>query len=300
MCLLSNKVFNSVFGRNPIDRNKPITKQGEYIMGPNFGPFKDCSTKSTEQLLKIPYETLCITSFDNLKLLGYFFTNDKKTNKTVLCLHGYNSTGFLDFSTIALEYLKRDYNVLLVTNRACGESEGKYTTFGILESIDNMKWIDVIKNKYPDGSIIIHGISLGAASACMMADKDLPSNVKLIDSDCAFTSIKNQFKYMINHMMHLPAFPIENILEHKFKKRIGYNFKTASPINSVAKAKVPCLFIHSEEDRYIPYTEAKKLYDACTNTKEILYFPKGGHALSHFNGKDDYYNAVINFAERKA
>ena len=212
MCLISYLTFNFGFGRHPVGEGQPINNFTEKLMGPGFSDLNDLTNKSRKILLPMAREELEIVSDDGLKLKGYLFLNDKPTDETAICVHGYNSNGFVDFATVGLEYLKRGYNLLLVTNRACGKSEGKWTGFGILESADTAKWVDVIAGRFPGGNIVLHGCSLGGATVCMMADMVM-KNVGCIVSDCAFEDLKGQLKHMAKFMAHIPSFPLLNLTE---------------------------------------------------------------------------------------
>ena len=66
--------------------------------------------------------------------------------------------------------VKRGRSALLVDQRSCGRSEGSVITFGINESRDLERWIDlVIKEIDPNAKIIITGVSMGAATVMMAA-----------------------------------------------------------------------------------------------------------------------------------
>ena len=60
--------------------------------------------------------------------------------------------------------------LLLVDQRACGKSEGKYITFGAKEKYDILLWIKFINERYyGKKTIYIHGTSMGAATTLMVS-----------------------------------------------------------------------------------------------------------------------------------
>lgn len=296
MCLISYAVFWGAFGRHPVGEGQKITKMTEKLMGPGFADLNDNTNASKLIMAKLPREELELTSDDGINLKGYLFKNAKATDKTAICVHGYNSTGFLDFATVGLEYLNRGYNLLLVTNRACGSSGGKWTGFGILERKDTAKWTERIAEIYPEGDIILHGCSLGGATVCMMSDMTLPKNVKALVSDCAFGDLKDELTHMFKYMAHLPAFPLLNLVEKWCKAKAGYGFSDNSPFAAVAKAEYPMLFAHGIADRYIPYQTAEKLYALCPTEKELLLIEGAGHAAAQLRGgKEKYFDPLFAF-----
>ena len=83
-----------------------------------------------------------------------------------------------------------NYNILMPNNRGHGKSEGNYIGFGWHDRLDYIEWIDYIINRSgKDSKILLHGISMGAATVLMTSGEDLPENVKAIVSDCAYTSV---------------------------------------------------------------------------------------------------------------
>ena len=76
-------------------------------------------------------EKVSIQSFDGLILRGEFFEGEGEPDSTVLLVHGYRCNRRREYAAIARFYLEAGYNVLLVDNRAHGESDGRYIGFGI-------------------------------------------------------------------------------------------------------------------------------------------------------------------------
>ena len=292
MCL-GHIMFNFTFKRNPVefDPNGGMTKK---LMGEKFPMLVERTNRYKELTLALDKEELEITTADGLKLKGWFF--DAGSKNTVVLVHGYNSYGFKDNAAHAYVFFKRGYNVLVSDNRGCGESEGKYQTFGIRESEDVALWVKYIAERIPDGSIVLHGTSLGGATVCFMASMDLPS-VKCIVEDCGFKSIQWEFECMCKLFAgFVPRLTIRS-MERVTKRKLGFDFSTLSPLKSVENAKYPMMFVHGKDDTFIPCTAAQEMYDVCPTDKELLLVDGFGHAGSQL-AEDAYYEPIFAFIEK--
>ncbi|MDR2090988.1 MAG: lysophospholipase [Clostridiales bacterium] len=267
---------------------------GDYVV--EFGKYID---EESEKLLAIPHGEVTVTTKDGLKLIGRFFENPIKTDKTVLCMHGYTSEGRRDFAGLAQFYLNEGYNVLLPDHRAHGRSEGKYIGFAALDRFDGLLWLDVLTKKYPNGSIVMTGISMGGATVLQMADLDLPKNVKAIVSDCPFTSVKDELSFQIKRIFHLPPFPFVNIVSAICKKRAGYAFDEADSSEAVKNSKVPILFIHGGADVFIPYQMSEKCFNNCVTEKKFVIVDGAAHGSSHYWNSELYETSVKEFLKGK-
>lgn len=219
-------------------------------------------------------------------------------HKWVILLHGY--TGWKEeLYPFACWYHQEGYHVLAPDLRCQGESEGDFIGMGWTDRLDGMLWIQYILSQDEDAEIILHGQSMGAAAALMMAgEESLPDNVKAVVSDCAYTDAYSMFSQKIGEWFHLPAFPLVDSACMVLKIRGGYNLKDASAIDAVAKSKVPILFIHGEDDAMIPVQMTKDLYEAAAGQKELLIVKGAGHAQSQDKEPDTYFSTIRVFLQK--
>ena len=132
----------------------------------------------------------------------------------------------------------------------------------------------------------------------MASGQDLPSNVKAIISDCAYTSAYDVFAYEFKTYLNTPSFPIVDFTSLVTTLRAGYSLKDASAINEVKKSKIPTLFIHGDSDKIVPYTMMNELYDAATCEKEKLLVENGEHGSSDLADYKTYWSTVHNFLNK--
>ncbi|MBQ8999429.1 MAG: alpha/beta hydrolase [Clostridium sp.] len=238
-----------------------------------------------------------ITSSDNLKLHSYQIKNETSSNKWVITVHGYTSEG-INMSSYAKKYYDNGYNVLIPDLRAHGLSEGDYIGMGWDDRLDIISWINYILNEDPNAEIILHGVSMGAATVLMTSGEEIPSNVKAIVADCGYTSVWDEFAYQLDDLFSLPEFPILNVSSIVAKIRAGYFLGEASSIDQVKKSKTPILYIHGDQDDFVPYYMMEELYNATSSEKEMLTIKGAEHAKASEVDPETYWTTVNNFINK--
>ncbi len=238
-----------------------------------------------------------ITSSDKLKLHSYKVTNQNNSNKWVIAVHGYTSEG-INMSTYAKHYYDNGYNVLIPDLRAHGLSEGNYIGMGWDDRLDIISWINYILNENPNAEIILHGVSMGAATVLMTSGEEIPSNVKAIVADCGYTSVWDEFAYQLDDLFSLPEFPILNVSSMVAKIRAGYFLREASSLEQVKNSKTPILYIHGDKDDFVPYYMMEELYNATSSEKEMLTIKGAEHAKASEVDPETYWNTVNNFINK--
>ena len=294
MCF-GRALFNFTFKKHPLNGKMKadgyVTKK---LMGDRFAELHDFTLENRAKLKEIPHEELNVETADGLKLVGWFF--DAGSKNTLIIVHGYNSQGWTDGVALACRAYEHGYNVLISDNRGCGVSEGEYVTFGVRESEDTARWAEFINERIPNGNIALQGTSLGGATVCMCSALDIP-NLKAIVSDCAYTSMRFEFEYMHKLFIHCVFKHTLNSAERIAKKELGFDFTNGSPIECVAKAKYPMMFVHGKADTFIPCSEAEKLYAVCPTEKQLLLVDDCGHGGSQL-ARDEYFKPIFAFLDK--
>lgn len=145
---------------------------------------------------------------------------------------------------------------------------------------------------------MLHGLSMGAGTVLMVSGEELPAQVKAIVEDCGYTSVWEQLSYQLHRMFRLPAFPLMHATSLVTKLKAGYTFTEASALEQVKKSKVPILFIHGSEDRFVPMEMVWELYQACPGEKEIYIVEGAGHGTAYEVGGPVYEQKVAGFIGR--
>ena len=244
-----------------------------------YAEYNDKNLNDAQKWLeeKSNYSDKYIESYDKLQLHSYVVTQN--SNKWAIVVHGYGGSGKL-MSDKSKYFYDMGYNVLIPDLRGHGKSEGDYIGMGWKDRLDIISWINFIIKENPNAEIVLHGTSMGAATVLMTSGENLPSNVKAIVADCAYTSAWDEFSYQLETYLKVPSYYILNVTNMVTKLKAGYSLKEASALESVKKATVPILFIHSDKDKFVPYSMMDKLYDATSSPKEKLTIDGGEHANS--------------------
>ena len=162
---------------------------------------------------------------------------------------------------------------------------------------DLLGWIDDIVARDPEARIMLFGVSMGGAEVMMASGLDgLSDNVTLIVEDCGYTSVWDEFVLQLDNVFGLPSFPILNVADAACLLRAGYTFEAASAVESLRSASVPMLFIHGDEDAFVPFSMLDECYDACASeVKEKLVVSGAGHGLAASTDPDLYWGTVDDF-----
>jgi fermentation-respiration switch protein FrsA (DUF1100 family) len=188
------------------------------------------------------------------------------------------------------------FSVLAVDLRGHGESEGTYRGMGWHDSYDVWDWSCLLEKRYKARDIILFGISMGGATVMMAAGHALPESVKGVIEDCGYSSVKAELKYSMKKRYHLPSFPLLNMASFVTKRRAGYSLLTDGDAAAQLRlTKLPVLFIHGEDDTFVPFAMMSKVYKAAAGPKMKFTVPGAGHGKSYSADPDGYRDAVYSF-----
>ena len=240
-------------------------------------------------------ESWGVSAEDGVPLLGRAFV--QPGHRWVILVHGYMCTGrdMMDYSGM---YLKESFSLLVPDQRAHGKSGGKYTGMGWLERRDMVCWIGEILRRDPLAEIVLHGVSMGAATVMMTAGEALPENVKAVVEDCGYASVERIFRDELKTIFHLPAFPLLHQASVVAKLVAKYDFREASSLEQLKKTKLPVLFIHGSMDAFVkPYMQ-DLCYEAAAGEKEYLRVEDASHTQAYLRQPEEYREKVLGFVEK--
>lgn len=249
---------------------------------------------SLAQIQKLPHEVLEIVSHDQLRLKGMYYPCDQNSNVTVICIHGYTSHAEREWAFPGLFYLSLGYNVLIPYQRAHGLSDGKYISLGALERVDMLGWVDKINELKPDGSIIIHGLSMGGGIALDLCSKEM-KNVKAIISDAPSESVKGMFEGIASHVFKKGSEKIAACAIARFEKEFGVDIMDLERVEVVTNSKYPLLLSAGSDE----HCEELFALIKGRNPKptEIIILPDCNHGNGMYKQTELYQGVIRKFIQ---
>jgi len=202
-------------------------------------------------------------------------------HRIAVVVHGYkdNSSKFLYFARMYSKYFGCD--VLLPDLHGHGLSEGDDIQMGWKDRLDVLHWIRIAPDLFGVAAdsveMVVEGVSMGAATVMNVSGMpdSIPPYVKFFVEDCGYTSAWDEFAIQLKEQFNFTTFPLLNIASRLCQMRHGWNFGEASPLQSVARCRLPMLFIHGDKDLFVPTKMVYKLYEACPVENKKLVDRRG-------------------------
>lgn len=236
---------------------------------------------------------------NGVRLNGYYINAAQPTTKTALIIHGYTDNAIRMLMIGYLYNKDLGYNVILPDLQYHGLSEGSTIQMGWKDRLDAQEWRNLAINKYgPETQLVVHGISMGAATTMMLSGEEQPQQVKCYIEDCGYTSVWDEFSQELKVRFSLPAFPIMYTTSWLCDLIYGWNFKEASALEAVKRCNLPMFFIHGDEDTFVPTWMVYPLYEAKPQPKELWIVPGVEHAEAYLKEKEEYTKRVSDFLNK--
>ncbi len=240
-------------------------------------------------------ERVEIVAHDGIPLVGHWIA-PPEPKRVIIAMHGWRSSWAQDFGMIADFWYQSGCAVLYAEQRAQGGSGGEYMGFGVLERFDCRDWAAVIHERV-GGKLPLYlaGVSMGATTVMMAAALELPPSVRGILSDCGFTSPHAIWKHVAEENLHLPYGLYSAAANELYKRKVQFKADEITCPDALRSTRVPVLFVHGTDDKFVPVEMTYENYKACASDKRLLVVPGADHGLSYFVDRDGYEAAVREF-----
>ncbi|RKR12982.1 hypothetical protein CLV91_1694 [Maribacter vaceletii] len=201
-----------------------------------------------------PFQEFWLNAEDGGKINGIHIKNNS-TKGVVLYFHG-NSGNLSHLGHVANMISKKGYDIIMIDYRTFGKSSGTLTEEAIYSDSD-MVYTYALET-YSEDKIILYGRSFGTGVASALAAKNKPC--KLI--------LESPFYSAVSLGQHrFPFLPINWLSKFRF------------PSNEyIKKSSCPIYIFHGKDDRVIPFSSSKKLFDEIKgNNKKFYTIENAGH-----------------------
>ncbi|NLY20412.1 MAG: alpha/beta hydrolase [Tissierellia bacterium] len=275
---------------------KFTTSQFLYINEEN-----DTSTNSVKQLELWGYDLdeflstwsrsyIPVTNSDDEIIPMVQFSPEIESKGNAILVHGQGGD-HISMAPIAEMYLKNGYTVFAIDLRSAGMSALKEVTFGIKESEDLIYVVDFV-NELNSDPIIVHGQSMGAATAALYgAKKHSHNNIDYLILDSSYSSMADMIegvmldmgmeKIVVNYSMFY-----SNVYMRIFK---GFEFKDGDVFEAAKKIVTPTLVIQSAYDEIAPIEVGQAIYE---------YIPLSGYSKDYLLLSSKHVEGIIDFPEK--
>lgn len=241
-------------------------------------------------------ENFSVVSDSGYDIKGVILYPKEKTSNCIIFSHGVMMR-WESMIPYAKVFCEMGYNCIMYDHRRHGQTGGKNTTYGYYEKHDLKNVIKYAKNRFGNASILgIMGESMGASIMLQYAGMEYKSDpVDFYISDCPYASLELQLKQSFKYKYHVGVFPIFNITRWAIKIRAKFDIMDVSPLSTISKVEKPILFIHGDEDTFVPTYMTKMLHEKKEGYKEILIVKNDKHAQSFVGDTTSYINKVKQF-----
>ena len=239
------------------------------------------------------WEPVEIAASDGAALKGLWLPC-KNAAGSILLLHDYANAP-RDMAPVARWAEKRKLSILVVHERAHGESGGDYTSLGLLEADDAVLWSSKLEELSGGQPIILYGSGMGGAAVMQLANRSLPASVIAGVSEGGYPSVKEMIRHVMKFEFRMRVFPMLQFMG-LFGQLIWH--RTAGKLDakeSLKEAKLPLLFAHGQADRKIPPEMSKDAHDACASQKKLVTCETAGHGACALAQPELYFGELDAF-----
>ena len=244
----------------------------------------------------LPYENVSFTTSDGLTLRGWFIPAavDGSTSKkaTILVGHGYP----FDKANILRHgrFLHSRFHLLFFDFRYFGDSDGAYTTAGLLETRDVEAAVTYLKQREEVDPLRIGalGFSMSAAAFILARHPD----IRAIVADSSYASLADLVGRQFFFLPGPTKWPLVALTKLYARLLLGVDIGTASPAQVVRELAVPLLLIHGDRDSQIPAYHTREIAaNADPSLTEVWIVPGADHGIAHAQEGERYEARVRQF-----
>ena len=243
-----------------------------------------------DTILSWPMQEVRITSYDGLQLYGRYFHQSDSKRLLIMC-HGWKSKWYADFSTHVLWFYENQCDLLIIDERACGESEGRFVTFGIKERRDIAAWAEWASRnqKLP---VYLYGTSMGAASVLMSADlsSDFASGIV---ADSPFTQPYTELRDFAKRMLHIPEYPFLPSLNLLCRLILKEDLRHTDAEEILKKSRIPVIIFHGAKDWFCSVSMSERVRDMNLPNVDTYIYDDCGHCGSYTHHEEEYKHALM-------
>jgi len=226
-------------------------------------------------------EKVLLVSHDSKKIQHYLFKPDQPTKATIFVFQGSGSK-VINWFKVVKPLVDNGYQVFMMEYRGFGDSEGDaHHNVVANDASEALKYLEGradVKSK----PLLVLGQSYGGQLAIYVTHK----NQSLVDgliTEGTFTSFSEEAAYSSPWFVT----PLVKLI-------VSNDYESQKLIQDIRTNK---LFIHSKEDKVVPFNMAQTLFNKASGNKE-LWAIDGKHVAGLVNKPIEYVSKVNRFLHK--
>ena len=239
-------------------------------------------TREWDTIKGLNYEEMYF-DIESERLNGILLKPEVLANTTILFFHGAGGN-ISKYMFITKPLVDAGYQVFMLDPRGYGKSTGKPTHLNIASDVQ-IVFNSIIKHEaVKDTRIIVYGASMGTQIAVKIA-KDNKLIVKGLILDGTISSFTDMA------LINAPLEQIPMITQYLISP-----YSAKEDIKNLQN--MPKLFIHSKEDRSVPFSQAKTVYDNASEPKELWVY-SGKHLRAVIENQTSFLEKISTIINNK-
>lgn len=214
-----------------------------------------------------PFEEIFISAADGAVLNGIHFKREQPAG-VIVYFHG-NAGDLVRWGDIALFFVEKNYDVIIMDYRTYGKSTGKLSEEALYR--DGQLFYEYALEHYNESAITLYGRSLGTGIATKVASENKPLRLIL---ETPFYSLLDLGK------TRFPYLPVQWFLKYPLKT---YEY--------ISQVNCPIAFFHGTEDTVVPYDSGLSLFNSVSVKKNSFFTIKGGKH-NNLNKFREYHDGI--------
>lgn len=231
-------------------------------------------------------QRLVIASASGARLHGWFAPG-RPGGGAVLLLHG---IGADHRSMLPRARFLHDsgYAVLLVDFQGQGESPGRASTYGALESRDARAALDSLRARAPGERVGVIGFSMGGAAA-LLGRGPLTADAFVLEA--VYPTIQDAVRNRMRAWLGKVGPALAPLALWALPPVIGVGLDQLQPIERIGRLSAPLLLLAGTRDLYTPLAEARALFERADDAEEFWAVDGAAH--------EDFYTFAPREYERR-
>lgn len=200
---------------------------------------------------------------------------------------------------VAEPYLENGYDVLIIDQRASGDSQNQLVSFGYFESLDVKAAVDYARKELKAQKVVAHGQSMGGLTLIVYAaTAHANENLDAVILDSAINSMGYVLRGMWNDMEGTEGIPVDYAIacgDWYLKTFYHFGFEDLESKELLQENHIPTLMIYATQDDLVPPEIAEEMFQSIASPQKQFSPFQSGHIKSIIDYKQECAKVIMDF-----